>query len=283
MVHIIDELLAAADRTSSSEVRDRAGRMISHQKPRALGVPGSSIQFLRGVGSRASFALSSFYILIATSSDGSKRCTVPGYPGQVLQSQLHFSSRSTIALSCRKAFDHGRGLTGAAFGRIPDSALDEHAKYWSKHGKTYDDASSALRFLRSLFSICSKKPDALFKDGNLLGCRIGFLKQYADREAAHLSLDDYEFDIMDVAHVVAALTLIGSIISSFDDGRPSDYFNSIDEAAFKAATELFPETPRIRLFEHMRVDMQARLSWQWGHQQGLDMFMEGLPLATGWN
>src|SRR5690606_8972273 len=116
-----------------------------------------------------SFSLSSFYLLLATSIKDRQPCLVPGYAGVVLQSQIHFSSLATITLACRKSFDHGKGLTGAAFGRLPDSAISEHAKYWSSHGRSFEDALRALRFLRSLFSACSQKPDALFKSKSTLG------------------------------------------------------------------------------------------------------------------
>jgi hypothetical protein len=190
---------------------------------------------------------------------------------------------NTIALACRKAFDHGRGLTGAAFGRISDLTLEKHAEHWARYSaQNKEDAYIALHFLRTFFAKCSKKPDALFKEGTTLGRRIGFVKQYADRSAAHLSLEYYEFDTLDIAHVVAALTLVGSIICSFDNGAPPEYFNQIDEAAFDAAVALFPDTPRIRLFEHMKVEMQARLCWQWGEERGMHMLTEQLPYAISW-
>lgn len=279
MVKIVFNL----DRSAETEVAKRAERLMPTGAPEDLGDLGTSVQFLRGVGSRATFALSSFYLLLATNIEGTNQCAVPGYPGKVFQSQLHFASLNTIALTCRKAFDTGRGLTGARFGRASDSTLEKHAEYWAKYSKhSKDEAYRALHLLRTFFAKCSKKPDALFKDGTTLGRRIGFIKQYADRSAAHLSLENYEFDRLDLAHLVAALTLVGSIICSFDRGYPPEYFNQIDEAASEAALALFPDTPSIRLFDHMEIDAQARLCWQWGEEQGMHMLTEQLPYAISW-
>ena len=271
------------DRSAEANVAKRAKRLMPAGAPTNLGDIATSVHFLRGVGSRATFALSSFYLSLAANEGGKNRCMIPGYPGKVLQSQVHFSSLNTIALACRKAFDHGSGLTGATFGRVSDSTLEKHAEYWALNSnRSKDEAYRALHFLRTFFAKCSKKPDALFKDGTTLGRRIGFVKQYADRSAAHLSLEYYEFDHLDLAHLVATLTLIGSIICSFDNGNPPEYFNQIDEAAFDAAVALFPDAPKIRLFEHMKIDMQARLCWQWGEEHGMHMLTEQLPYSISW-
>lgn len=277
------KITLAIDRSAVTEVAKRVERLMPTGAPTSLKGVTASIHFLRGVGSRATFALSSFYLLLAANSDGKNPCAIPGYPGKVLQSQVHFSSLNTIALACRKVFDHGKGLTGAAFGRVCDSTLDEHAEYWARYSnRPKEDAYRALHFLRTFFAKCSKKPDALFKDGTTLGRRIGFVKQYADRSAAHLSLEYYEFDHLDLAHLVATMALIGSIICGFDNGSPTEYFNQIDEAAFDAAVALFPDAPKIRLFEHIDVDMQARLCWQSGEEQGMHMLTEQLPYAISW-
>lgn len=271
------------DRSTETSVANRAKRLMSTGMPRSLGDTGTSIHFLRGVGSRSTFALASFYLLLGADIKGKNPCTITGYPGKILQSQIHFASLTTITLACRKAFDHGKGLTGATFGRESDAVLEKHAKYWAENSsRPMEDAYRALHFLRTFFAKCSKKPDALFKEGTALGRRVGFLKQYADRAAAHLSLENYEFDLLDVAHVVAALTLIGSIICSFDNDTPLEYFNQIDEAAFNGAIALFPELPHIRLFEQMNVAEQAQIYWRGDEQFGLNMLIEQLPYAISW-
>src|SRR6185295_1390756 len=89
------------------------------------------------------------------------------------------------------------------------------------------------------------------------------LKQYADHAAAHLSLDSYEFSTLDCVHVVAALTVIGEIIRSFDDSNsPPTYFDTLDEASLNAAKQLLPTLPNLRLFGNMQIEMQSRLCWQ---------------------
>jgi hypothetical protein len=116
-----------------------------------------------------------------------------------------------------------------------------------------------------------------------LGRRIALLKKYADHAAAHLSLDTYEFSTLDCVHVVAALTVIGEIIRSFDDSNsPPTYFDTLDEASLNAAKQLFPTLPNLRLFGNIQIEMQSRLCWQFGGNKGRQMLLEQLPYAIGW-
>ena len=130
---------------------------------------------------------------------------------------------------------------------------------------------------------CAKTDTALFKATAPLGRRIGLLKQHANREAAHLTLESYEFTLIDCAHVVAALTMIGEIVRSFDDpGSSATYFDDLDQASLTAAKQLFPTTPDIRLFKEIKVEVQSRLCWQWGVERGKDMLLKQLPYAISW-
>lgn len=273
------------DRSAQRDLAERASRMIPSGPPLDWGSVGRSVQFLRGVGSRSTFALSSFYLFLGADINAANQCTVPAYPGKILQSYLHFSALNTIGLACRKVFDHGNDpLTGATFAKHSDVTLREHAEYWAEESKRpVDDAYRALEFLRTLFGTLAKPNTLLLKSDTTLGRRIGLIKQYADRSAAHLSLEPYEFHVYDVAHVVAAIALIGEIIRSFDMSYAQDtYFNEIDEAAHKAAIGLLPDTPPMRLFQEVKLEMQARLCWQWDHKLGMQMITEQLPYAISW-
>lgn len=82
---------------------------------------------------------------------------------------------------------------------------------------------------------------------------------------------------------MAALTMIGEIVRSFDDpSMPSDYFNTLDKASFAAAKHLFPGLPDLRLFGHINIEMQSRLCWQFGIEQGRHMLLQQLPYAISW-
>lgn len=141
------------DRSAKAAVAERAERLQSTGASAGFGNLGTSIHFLRGVGSRATFALASFYLLLGANVKGSNPCTVPGYPGRILQSQIYFASLNTIALACRKVFDHGKGLTGAKFGRESDETLRAHAEYWAKNSsRPVEDAYRALHLLRAFFA-----------------------------------------------------------------------------------------------------------------------------------
>lgn len=263
---------------------NRAKRLASTRPLKGLDDFVVSVQFLRGVASLSVLSLSSFYLYLATNIKENNQCSIAGYPGKILQNQIYFSSLNTIALACRKAFDQGpKGLTGAKFGTASAETLEKHAKYWAENSdQSVEDAYRALHFLQTIFAKCSKSPSVLLKSESTLGRIIGFMKLYANRSAAHLTLDEYEFDGFDVAHVVAALALVGSIICSFDDDSPPDYFNQIDKAAFDGAITLFPSLPKTRLFEDMNIAKQGRNYWQFGEELGIRMLMDQLLHAIGW-
>jgi hypothetical protein len=279
------KLTITLDKNAERALAERAERLKPRGAPIELDPVGRSIHFLRGVNSRAMMTLPAFYLFLGTNSNSDKPCAVKGYPGVVLKHAIRFSSLNTISLSCRKVFDHGaKGLTGANYGRNSDETLAQVAKYWSGNSKRlFEEAFAGLNLLRSIFQDCAKTATLLLGEAAPLGRRIGLLKQHADRSAAHLSLEDYEFSTLDCAHVVAALTVIGEIIRSFDGPNAEpDYFDKLDEASWDVARQLFPATSDNRLFEHMKIEMQSRLCWQWGIDRGRQMVIEQLPYSIGW-
>jgi hypothetical protein len=278
------KLILTLNKSAERELADRAERMKPQGPPMQQNPKELAIHFLRGVHSRATMALPAFYLFLGTNVDGTQACAIEGYPGLIFKGALNFSSIGTVTLSCRKVFDHAKGLTGASFAKTSDEILKEVAEYWSKSScRPVQEAFAALSLLKSIFRDCSKTDTALFDAKFLLGRRIGLLKQYANRSAAHLSLESHEFSTLDCAHVVAALTMIGEIIRSFDDSHAlPTYFDTLDEASLSAARHLFPATPNIRLFQDIKIETQSRLCWQWGVEQGREMLLEKLPYAIGW-
>lgn len=279
------KLTLTLDQSAERALADRAERLKSSARQLQLDPFERAVHFLRGISSRATMALPAFYLFCGANTDDDQACSIEGYPGIVLKHAIRFSSVSTVSLSCRKAFDNNiDGLTGANFAKTPDETLKRVAEYWSSNsGRLPSEALSALNLLRSVFRSCAKTDKDLLKGVTTLGRRIGLLKQYANRSAAHLSLESYEFSILDCAHVVAALTVIGEIIRSFDNPNTQPtYFDTLDEASLIAAKQLFPATPDIRLFQGITIEMQSRLCWQWGTEQGRRMLLEQLPYATGW-
>lgn len=253
------------DDGESKALAARAQRSQRSGPPLRLDPTTSAVQFLRGVSSRATLALPAFYLFLGANLQDLDACSVPGYPGLVLKHAIRFSSINTITLCCRKAFDHAAiGLTGAAFAKSSDETLCKVAEYWANSSvRSAHEANSALALLRSAFCTLSRTSSTLLAGTTTLGKRIGLLKQHANRSAAHLTLENYEFSTLDCAHVVGALTLIGEIIRSFDDANAgSRYFDELDEAALAAARSLFPQLPDIRLFGHMEVTEQARGCWK---------------------
>lgn len=273
------------DQSAERELAERAERMKPHGPPLNLTPKERAVLFLRGVNSRATLTLPAFYLFHGARFYEEQATSLEGYPGVVLKHALEFSSIGTVSLSCRKVFDDAtKGLTGGSFAKISDKTLMDVAEYWSDKSKRPNkEALAALVLLRSVFQDCATKDSKLLNATYPLCKRIGLLKQYANRSAAHLSLDSYEFTTLDCAHVVAALTVIGEIIRSFDRADALDaYYNDLDEASLAAAKHLFPGMPDIRLFDGIKIEEQSRLCWQWGAERGRRMLFEQLPYATGW-
>ena len=279
------KLHITVDRSAERALADRAQRQVPRDAPLQLAPHERSIHFLRGVRSRATITLPAFYLFLGASAEDPDACSVEGYAGVVLRHAVKYTSISTLSLCCRKAFDHrATGLTGASFGKSSDDVLGQVGEYWATtSNRPVADAVAALSFLRTIFRDCAKPESALLRDPAPLSRRLGLLKQYANRSAAHLSLETYEFTVLDCAHVVAATTMIGEIIRSFDDPTSDlGYFDAIDEAGLKAAIQLFPKTPDRRLFQDIAIEMQSRLCWQWGSDRGRQMLLEQLPYAISW-
>ena len=186
------KLVITVDKSEERRLADRARRLKRSGQPIRLTPLEQTVQFLRGVHSRATLALPAFYLFCGAKAEGNVPCVIAGYPGFVLRHSIEFSSIGTVSLSCRKAFDHAAaGLTGANFARIPDETLTEVGEYWSeKSNRSVQDAFTALGLLRSVFRDCAKTDTQLLAAVAPLGRRIALLKQYANRSAAHLSLEN---------------------------------------------------------------------------------------------
>lgn len=268
------------------ELLSRASRMARTGPPIKLDGSDRSVQFLRGVFSRASLCLPAFYYFFGSVCAREAAKESNNHSFRVAQTYSEFSDLNTLTLSCRKIFDHSvsTSLTGANFAKVSDAHLQTHAEYWAKcSSKDVDEALTALRFLRRFFKECSKPDSQLLHGKTLLQKRIGLLKQHADRAAAHLSLEDYALKLLDAAHFTAAVSLVGEIVRSFDSPfLGDDYFNTVDASSHQAASRIFPQIAEIRLFSSMKVEQQARLCWQWGEDQGMQMLLDQLPYAISW-
>jgi hypothetical protein len=268
---------------ASANLDARISKLQVNAPPVALDQYTESILFLRAVGSRASQSLPAFYLLLGASLYFPESA-VP-YSTAVQAHSLRFSSASTISLCCRKIFDDSRsGMTGKRFANISDADLEKIAHYWANNSKkSKDDAANALGFLRDIFRQLSKPKKELLNRKSLLERRVGLLKTHADREAAHLSIEPFLFDIVDVAHVVASMALVGTIIHGFDNPPSSaSYFDSLDQASWEAGKHIFPNITVPRLFNGFDMAQQASNCWRFGAKLGLHWLMDELPSAIGW-
>ncbi|HEY8355465.1 MAG TPA: hypothetical protein VIK69_10695 [Methylophilaceae bacterium] len=263
----------------------RSERMLRTGPPFKLAGTMRSIQFLRGVFSRASLCVPAFYHFLGSVSalDAAKKSN--DYPFQIAQAYSEFSDLNTLTLSCRKLFDNSSklDLTGANFSKTSDATLAEHAEYWARiSGRGTDECYTALKFLRRFFSECSKSETELLQSAGQLQKRIGLLIQHANRVAAHLSLEDFSLDIIDLAHFTAACTVVGEIVRSFDyPNLGVNYFNELDSASYQAAQRVFPQIAKFQIFASLNISQQARYYWQWGEDFGISMLLNQMQHAIG--
>lgn len=270
---------------AKDELHAKSKRLVRTSAPFKLAGSTLSVQFLRGVFSRASLCVPAYYYFLGSASARDAAKSSSDYPFKIAQSYSEFSDLNTLTLSCRKLFDHSRkpDLTGGNFSKVSDETLEDHANYWAKtSSRGKDDALIALRFLRRFFSECSQTDTQLLQASSQLQKRIGLLKQHADRAAAHLSLDDYALDIVDLTHFTAACVVVGEIIRSFDTPHVGQtYFSDLDAASYQAAKRVFPQIVKFQMFTNWNVENQARLYWQWGEDLGIDMLLNQIHHAVG--
>jgi hypothetical protein len=230
-------------------------------------------------------ALPVFYLFHEANTSGDQAYAIEGYPGVFLKHAIKFSSVGTVSLACREAFDHAaNGLTGANFAKSSDEALEKVAQYWStKSTRSFQESTYSPRPTQVDFPGLHKSKHGAIQCPGSARAPNWTAKATCWPIGRHLSLENYEFSTLDCAHVVASLTLIGEIIRSFDNpsAQPT-YYDTLDEASLIAARKLFLATPDIRLFQHIKVEMQSRLCWQWGTERGRRMLLEQLPYAIGW-
>ncbi len=161
--------------------------------------------------------------------------------------------------------------------------IGEHARFWAENSPhDFEEAFTTLKFLRSFFAVCSKTDTALLQANGLLQKRIGLLKQHADRAAAHLTLQDYEIEIVDLAHFTAATVMIGELIRRFDDPLLGPkYFNGVDRSSYEAARQAFPDIPTFQLFANVEIERQALIYCAHGEKQGVDDLLNRVQFILG--
>lgn len=194
------------------------------------------------------------------------------------QAMLH-----KIAITCRAVFNDSKtdDLSGRRIGHMSDETRTAVAAYWSRNSNRSEAvATQTLVFLQELFARCARPKDDLLQQPSLLERRIGLLKYYANRGAAHVTLDYYLFHTFDVVHVVAAIVLIGAIISDFDDPELGEqYFDSVDLGGWRGAKELFPHLPMERIFKGQKIHEQAATTSTMAG--GVAYILDELPAAIG--
>lgn len=240
---------------SPEETLGRINKITRKQDP----IPSRSdrgILFLRAASGRATLALSAFYLFLAAELSTEEEQHKWTYAQRVKHSTLRFSSINTIALATRTIFDHSSKNELCAKAVIDANKADfnKMVTYWAnRNDRKYSDAEDALCFVKELLEQCAIPISAAKKSPFVLARRIAFMKALADRESAHISLQHYEYTLLDVAHVVSATALLGAVIHHFDYPGSSGpaFFERLDIAAHESASDALPHSRTlIRLFEN---------------------------------
>ena len=117
---------------------------------------------------------------------------------------------------------------------------------------------------------------------SLLERRVGLIKYHANHQAAHISISPSFFDVLDLVHVVAAITLLGDVTICLDNPyAEATYFDDLDRDGKRAAEELFPELTTDRLFLNFDIRTNTSLYWRVDRTKGLDTLLNGLPEDLG--
>jgi hypothetical protein len=235
------------------------------KSPEHIGEPSArALLYLRAASGRASLALSAFYLFLVAEASTDEERKAWTYAQQVIHTTVRFSAISTVALCVRAIFDHSRrdalcaklvtGLSKANFAKV--------AAYWGKrNNRDAADAEAALHFIKDVLERGAIPMSIAKKSECVLARRVAFMKALADRESAHISLQHYEYTLLDVAHVVAATALFGAVIHHFDYPGESgpEYLVKLDEAANASASQVLPHTIKsIRLFEKQDIAQMFR-------------------------
>ena len=147
-------------------------------------------------------------------------------------------------------------------------------------------ARLALTLIQRVLVRCAVSIGAAKQSSCLLTRRIAFMKAYADRQAAHVSLANYEYTSLDVAHVVAVTAVLGAMIHEFDGrtDRGTTWLDAMDKAAYDAGTEMFPALKRLpRLFDQCDLDNMFKVICEGKLTDGPEYLSTWLPSALGWD
>lgn len=238
-----------------------------------------AILFLRAMNARSWLTLTHLYLEIGARRE---RAAPSSFHKDILASALEFSASATTSLCCRKVFDHDpKRLTGAMFVKLSRPELELVAAYWAKNSsRPASTAQHTLDILKELFTFSCRSKSQLRGASSLLARRIGLLKRHADARVAHLSIDYYEFDEWDTAHVVAALAIMGAMVAEFDSATKDH--DDFDCAAYEVAKELFPALACGRLFERESIAKLLNFYHGMSPREAADHISEHLPFSLGW-
>lgn len=248
-----------------------------------------AVLFLRGACGRAALCHSNFYLYVGAtiSSENEIRSWIP--PHRLRHYAIRHSAISTIALGIRSMYDDVRSsdLNAKRVISLSDVDFAKVVSYWA-NGEQEKEARArrTLSLIQRVLARGAVSIDAAAKSPCVLTRRIALMKAYADRQAAHVSHENYEYDVFDVAHVVAATAIVGAMIHEFDEPteKGTEWLNAMDKAAYEAATELFPALkPQPRLFDRCDLDNLFKVATEGKLTDGAEYLSTWLLSALGWD
>jgi hypothetical protein len=274
---------------SSSDAKTRASlEKVAARPLRINDRVTQAIQYLRHASGRTTIALSAFYLYFATVVAATRSPEV-SHTEIVKRETIKWASTWAIALCIRSIFDrNAKGeLTAKVLLGLNRGESDKVVRYWSEqNGAVAADARFALAFVARMLDRCSVPIRRGVFEECVLVRRVALLEAYANRAAAHISLEGYAFSVLDVAHVVAATAMWGAVIHGFDnpDSSGAEYLIGIDRSAHAAALEVFPDfagSPRLLNDEFIRDTLPKLVAGQLNDE--VDYLSCWLLSAVGWD
>lgn len=245
-----------------------------------------AILYLRAASARADLCHANFYLYVGAtiSSEAEIRSWIPSH--RVRQYAIRYSAINTIALGIRSIYDDAKNsdLNAKRVVSLSDFDLEKVVSYYGGKGDTQPGLRLAL--IQRVLARGAVSINAAASSSCVLARRIALMKAYADRQAAHVSLDNYEYDVFDVAHVVAATAIVGAIIHELDDPSENgvEWLDAMDRAAYEAAAELFPALkPQPRMFDRCDLPNLFKTVIEGKITEGSEYLSTWLLSALGWD
>jgi hypothetical protein len=268
---------------ASALVRKVAGR------PVAVGDKFTrAVLFLRSLSGRSALCHSAFYFYLF-GKIASERPGERPIDEMVTHDTIRNCALFTLATSIRAIYDTDTKyeLHAKIIANLGADDCERVAEYWGRgDAARISQARQAISFLSLAFKHFTKPINESARTTCPLTQRIALVKAFANRAVAHISLDDYAYSALDLAHIVAATAMLGAVARDFDEIGEigADYLIGVDQTASVAARKMFPgldDVPTLFQANFVRATLQPL--YEGRLVDGVRYLSDDLLAALGWD